>query len=484
MTNFEVLTHAELYAMATAIHPEGVSALGTQLTEAATTIEEIGNKLKDHKVDGWEGEAADAFRNWVSQAGSATLGLAEFSAAGGKCMTETALVMGEVKGTGGKEGNMPPYNASTESSLKENLELSRKYHNDPDAVQLGQDAWRRLNGDHARAVDAMNKLAQAYDHSTVQMNRAQSTAPTFPPPPPVFVPEGVFGDQDMARPGGGGAGGGAGSAGSSYGPSSSGSGPSSNEPGWVPGHQPQPDSTVPSVSVPGIPDRRVDVGLDSLGTLPDRTVPPVTTTPGGPLPTGPGPSGPTPGPFVPTVGLPSVGGLKGAGPGTGPGLGPYPRLTGPNSPAGRVGGMPPGMPPRDAGIMGGRPVTSTGPGSGIPRGTVIGEGAQAGRGMGGPMGGGMGGGAHGGGGTAAGRRLASEPGGIVGGRQSAAGRPIAGGKPFTQGGSGLVRNGAVGAGAHTPGKRRDEQGGERPDYLVEDEETWQGNRRVAPPVID
>ncbi|MFF4008412.1 WXG100 family type VII secretion target [Streptomyces sp. NPDC001717] len=477
MTNYEVYTHAQLHAMVAAIHPEGVTALGTLLTDAATTIEEIGNKLKDHKVNGWEGEAAEAYRNWVSQAGSATLVLAEFSAAGGQAMTETAQVMREVKGADGKEGNMPPYSAGTEASLKENLELSRKYHNDPDAVQLGQDAWRRLNGDHARAVDAMNKLAGAYDHSTVQMNKAQATAPTFPPPPDVLVPVGYGGDQDMARSGGG-SGGGSGSAGYSYGPSNSGTGTSSNEPGWVPGHPPQPDSQVPSVPVPEIPDHKVDVGLDSLGTLPDRTVPPVTTTPGGPLPTGPGPIGPAPGPFVPPVSLPPVGGLKGTGPGTGPGLGPYPRLTGPNSQVGRAGGMP----PRDAGIMGGRPVTSNGPGSGIPRGTVIGEGAQAGRGMGGPMGGG----AHGGGagGVSAGRRLASEPGGIVGGRQSAAGRPIAGGKPFTQGGSGLVRNGAVGAGTHTPGKRRDDQGGERPDYLVEDEETWQGNRRVAPPVID
>ncbi|MGT2528647.1 WXG100 family type VII secretion target [Streptomyces nojiriensis] len=482
MTNFEVYTHAQLHAMVAAIHPEGVSALGTQLADAAKTIEEIGNKLKDHKVDGWEGATAEAFRNWVSQAGSATLVLAEFSAAGGKYMTETAQVMREVKGADGKEGNMPPYNPGTEASLKEDLELSRKYHNDPDAVQLGQDAWRRLNGDHARAVDAMNKLAGAYDHSSMQMNRAQATAPTFPPPPDVFVPRVRDGSQDMARPGEGGAGGGVGSAGHSYGPPSSGSVPSSNEPGWVPGHPPQPDNTVPSVSVPEILDSKVDVGLDSVGTLPDRTVPPVTTPPSGPLPTGPGPSLPLPGPMAPPVGLPPVGGLKGPGLGTGPGLGPYPRLTGPGGPGGKVGLMPPGMPPRDTGIMGGRPVTSNGPGSGIPRGTVIGEGSQAGRSMGGPMGGG----AHGGGagGVSAGRRLASEPGGIVGGRQSAAGRPIAGGKPFTQGGSGLVRNGAVGAGTHAPAKRRDEQGGERPDYLVEDEETWQGNRRVAPPVID
>ncbi|MBT2480989.1 WXG100 family type VII secretion target [Streptomyces sp. ISL-94] len=480
MSEFEGYTHAQLYAMVAAMDPDKAHDCATQLTNAAKTIEEIGNKLKDHKVKGWEGEAAEAFQNWVNQTGSATLVLAEYSATGGKYMAESAQIMREVKPTDYGAGNMPKYDASTEATLKQNLATSREYHNDPDAVKLGQEAWSKLSGDHARAVDAMTKLAGSYEKSSQHMGDAK--IPTFPPPPPVLVPE-RYGEQDMARPGGG-SGGGVSSAGSSYTPSSSGSGASSSEPGWVPGHQPQPDNTVPSVSMPGIPDRNVDVGLDSVGTLPDRTVPPMTTTPGVPLPTGPGPVGPTPGPFVPPMGLPPVGRVKGLGTGPGHGLGPYPTLTGPGHPGGKVGGMPPGMPPRDSGIMGGRPMKSNGPSSGIPRGTVIGEGAQAGRGIGG-MGGGMGGGAHGGAGRAsAGRRLASEPGGSVGGRQSAAGRPVAGGQPFTQGGSGLVRNGAVGAGAHTPGKRRDDQGGERPDYLVEDEETWQGNRRVAPPVID
>ncbi|MGW1933856.1 hypothetical protein ACWCPG_31875, partial [Streptomyces sp. NPDC001919] len=51
-------------------------------------------------------------------------------------------------------------------------------------------------------------------------------------------------------------------------------------------------------------------------------------------------------------------------------------------------------------------------------------------------------------------------------------------RPFTPGGSGLVRGGST-----QPGER-EETKGERPDYLVEDEETWQQGRRVAPPVID
>ncbi|MFD6230771.1 WXG100 family type VII secretion target [Streptomyces sp. NPDC060232] len=488
MTDFEGYTHAQLHAMIESLDPTKVAALGTKLTEAATTIEQIGTKLKDHKVKGWEGEGATAFQDWVSRAGSATLELAKYSKVGGKYMAEAAQVMREVKPSKDGAGNFPPYDAAADAKLRENLAISREHHNEPDAVQLGQEAWSKLSGDHARAVDAMNKLAGAYDQSAVQMGKVE--APRLPPPPQVLVPEGFAGDTDRARSG---ASSGAGSySSSSYGSSSaSGGGGFASDPGSAPAHQSKPDNTVPGVSVPSIPDREVDVDIDSVGTLPDRTVPPVTSTPG--LPPTTGPVGPTPGPFAPPVMVPPVGGVKG-GPGpfaTGPGIGPYPGLGGPGvPPGGKVIGTP-GLLPRDAGITGGRPVTSTGPTSGIPRGTVIGEGTQAGRPMGGGMGHGAGG--HYGGtqaGLQAGRRLASEPGGVIGGRQAGAvGRPIAAGQPFTQGGSGLVRNGAgpvgyAGAGAQTPGRRRDNQGSERPDYLTEDEETWQGNRRVAPPVID
>ncbi|MFJ9946020.1 WXG100 family type VII secretion target [Streptomyces erythrochromogenes] len=479
MTDFEGYTHAQLHAMIESLDPAKVQALGAKLTEAAKTIETIGTKLKDHKVKGWEGEGATAFQNWVSQAGSATLQLAKYSTAGGKYMAEAAQVMREVKPSKEGTGNFPPYDAAADAKLRENLATSREYHNDPDAVQLGQEAWSKLSGDHARAVDAMNKLAGAYDQSALQMGKAE--IPTFPPPPQVLVPTVRDGSQDLARDGGGSPGyGGGGSGGSAYGPS--------GESETVLGSRPRPDNTVPSVSALSTPDRDVDVDLDTVATLPPPITPPVTTAPG--LPPTTSPVGPTPGPFVPPVTVPPVGGIKG-GPGpfaTGPGIGPYPGTGGPGLPGGKVIGTP-GLPPRDAGITGGRPVTSTGPSSGIPRGTVIGEGSQAGR----PMGGGMGhgaGGPYGGSqvGSPVGRRLASEPGGVVGGRQAGAiGRPITAGQPFTQGGSGLVRNGAGAmghGGTQTPGRRRDNQGGERPDYLAEDEETWQGNRRVVPPVID
>ncbi|MER6201057.1 hypothetical protein ABT234_27275 [Streptomyces sp. NPDC001586] len=466
------------------MNPAQATDCAAALTAAAKWIEEIGNKLKDHKVKDWEGEAARAFEIWVNQTGSATLVLAQYSATGGKYMAEAAQIMREVAPTEYGAGDMPKYNASAEATLKENLETSRKYHNDPDAVQMGQEAWSKLSGDHARAVDAMTKLAGAYEKSSTHMEAAK--IPTFPPPPNVLVPPGYYGSDDRARPGGE-SGGGIGSTGSSYTTTGSSHSTSSDDPGSVTSRPQQPDSTIPSAHLPSTPDHEVDVDLDNVATLPDRTVPPVTTLPGL-LPTGP--VSPTPGPMLPPMGFPPVGGTKLPSL-TGPGIGPYPTLGGPGTPP--PGGKAVGMPPRDSGITGGRPVTSTGPSSGIPRGNVIGEGSHAGRGMGGGMGPG---GGHGGGqnGFAAGRRLASEPGGIVGGKPGTGARPIASGQPFTQGGSGLVRNGAGGAGtgamghagarAQTPGKRRDDQKGERPDYLAEDEETWQANRRVVPPVVD
>ncbi|MFI1285472.1 WXG100 family type VII secretion target [Streptomyces sp. NPDC020858] len=480
-TPFESYTHQQMRDMIASLDPASVQARADQLTKAADDIRKIGEALKRHRVSGWEGEAADAFELWVGRAGNATLRLGEYSATGGKWIGSVVQLMTEATKM-----------TAVDKTATKNLEAALNHPNDPDAPTVRAEAQTMLDADHREAVRLMTNLAQSYRLSSDEMNKAQ--IPTFPEPPPVFVPDKLDGMQDRERSGGG-PGGGVGSSGYSSSTPNSSPGAASNEPGWVPGRQPQQDNTVPSVSVPSIPDRDVDVDLDSVATLPERTAPPVTTAPGGPLPTGPG--GPHPGPVPPPLTFPGVGGVKPPSLVTGPGgIGPFPGPSGPGASGGRFGGMPPGVPPRDPGIMGGRPVTSTGPSAGIPRGTVIGEGTQAGRPVGG---GGMGPGAGGGHGSQsgfpAGRRLASEPGGVVGGRQSGvAGRPIVAGQPFTQGGSGLVRNGAggagvgamghAGAGAQTPGRRRDDQRGERPDYLAEDEETWQGNRRVVPPVID
>ncbi|MFJ6485330.1 MULTISPECIES: WXG100 family type VII secretion target [unclassified Streptomyces] len=479
-TSFEGFTHQQMRDMVAALDPASVQARADQLASAAKKIETIGEALKQHVVTGWEGEGAATFQEWVGRAGNATLRLGEYSAKGGEWMGKVVQTMTEATKM-----------VAVDSTATKNLAAAIEHHNDPDAAQVRKDAQATLDADHREAVRLMTNLAQSYQLSSDEMNKAE--IPTFPPPPEKFMPTDLGGSADLERSGGGS--GAVGSAGSSYPMTGPGGSASLNEPGSVQGRPSQPDNTLPTTTAPApvTPDRDVEVDLDTVGTLPpSQTLPPVTTTPGGPLPTGPGV--PPTGPFVPPMAIPPIGGGKmPALPGIfGPGV-PAPGTTGP---LGKVGGIQ-GLPPRDSGIMGGRPVTSTGPGAGIPRGTVIGEGAQAARPMGGGGMGHGGGGAHGSsqGSFAGGRRLASEPGGVVGGRQTGAvGRPVVGGQPFTQGGSGLVRNGVggagmgpmghAGAGTQTPGRQRNDQGGERPDYLAEDEETWQGSRRVVPPVID
>ncbi|MFF4295335.1 WXG100 family type VII secretion target [Streptomyces vinaceus] len=472
-TNFEGYSHQKLREMRASLDPTAVKDRADRLQKASEDIAKIAEKLKNHRVTGWEGEAATAFQEWVGRAGNATLRLSEYSATGAKWMGDTVQKMIEAR-------DMPAY----DTKAAENLEAARKAHNDPDAQQIAGQERSKLDADHRESIRLMNNLAQSYELSYGEMDKAE--IPTFPPPPAKFVPEGYGGETDRARSTGGS---GVGSSGSpSYVSSASGGGVGDGT-SWAPGHQSQPDNTVPTTvpHVPVTPDRDVDVDLDHVATLPPPTtsLPPTTGTPLPNLPVGPGPSPVTP---IPTVGIPPVTGKTGLGPG--PGLGQVPNLGPGGTGLGKVGPIS-GLPPRDSGIMGGRAVTTSGPNAGIPRGTVIGsEGTQTGRGM-------MGSGPHGGGGAHTGgvsgapaRRLASEPGGIVGGRQSVAGGRLAtGGQPFTQGGSGLVRNGGgamghAGAGMRSTGNRREDQGGERPDYLVEDEETWQGNRRVAPPVID
>ncbi|MFE2149646.1 WXG100 family type VII secretion target [Streptomyces lavendulae] len=473
-TDFEAYSHEQLLAMIASLDSATVVARATQLQGAAVVIKGIGESLRKHQVTGWEGEAADSFQKWVTWAGNATLRLADYSEEGSKWMTQAAQTMAEVK------TNTPKYDASAAADLA----ASHRFHNDPDAQQLGRTANSKLNGDRQEAIQQLTKLAQSYDLAATQMNKAE--APTFRPPPPEFAPTQTSGDVERSRSGGG-SGAALGSGSSSVAPSGA---ADALRHGSVqmPGHQPAQDRILSpttgstSPQAPIVPSRDVDVDLDHVATLPNKTLPPTAAVPGGPTPSSPGfpLSGPLPALPLP----PLTGGTTSAG--------GSPSITRP--PIG-IGGKSGGMsaqPPRDAGIVGGKPISPGGPGAGIPRGTVIGaEGTQPG-GRGGMMGGGGLGGPHGpsGTGSVAGRRLAMEPGGVVGGRQSGMGsRSAAGGQPFTQGGSGLVRGGS-GAGtmgngaAVAPGKRRGGQGGTRPDYLAEDEETWQDARSVVPPVID
>ncbi|MEU2793527.1 hypothetical protein [Streptomyces sp. NPDC007100] len=211
---------------------------------------------------------------------------------------------------------------------------------------------------------------------------------------------------------------------------------------------------------------------------------------------------PTPKP-MPNVntGLDGLGGGKGLGTPGGPGLG------GGVGTGGLSGGGGGGLGAGGLGSSGGAPGMVGGIG-GTGGGTAKGgSAAKGGAGAGGAargagrtggtpgMGGAAGAAGRGAGGKGAAGRggpLARQKGGVVGG----AGKKAGGG---AQGGSGLHRSrggtqqGAkegrrpmAGApGAHGgKGKDKDKNNGQRPDYLVEDEETWTTQRNVAPRVIE
>ncbi|MFF2927915.1 hypothetical protein ACFVTP_36920 [Streptomyces celluloflavus] len=173
-------------------------------------------------------------------------------------------------------------------------------------------------------------------------------------------------------------------------------------------------------------------------------------------------------------------GVLGTGPGSGVGIG--------------VGGLPGkgGRAPGAGGAGVGKSGSGAGAGGGAGGAGARGGGRAGMPGMGGAAGAGKGAGAKGAG-AGRGAALARQKGGVIGsggGKASGAG----------QGGSGLHRSrGGAQAGAAAGGRRpagmgapgahgaknkEKAQNGERPDYLVEDEETWASERSVAPKVIE
>ncbi|GAA3166293.1 MULTISPECIES: hypothetical protein [Streptomyces] len=178
------------------------------------------------------------------------------------------------------------------------------------------------------------------------------------------------------------------------------------------------------------------------------------------------------------------GGLSGTG---GGGLAGGAGIGGGSGVGGGSGTSSSGVPGGAAGLIGG---------GAAGRGAAGGAGARGGRagmpGMGGAAGRGAGG-AKGGAAAGRGSALAKQKGGVVGGAKGKTG----GG---AQGGSGLHRSrggsqkgslggrrpmGMAGApGVNGAKGRGKNENGERPDYLVEDEETWTPERNVAPKVIE
>jgi hypothetical protein len=497
-TDFESMTHEQLAALLASANTAGASHLSSKLSKAASTITKIGDDLMTY-VKGleWQGEGGDAFRDWGGQTAGSTLRLGQYAEVAARWMGTVSEAIAEAKAA------MPDVSETTRA--KTDLADAHKTitaanqpggHNDPDAQKLAATARtnaaaaeHRIEAARGEAIQQLRKLAQTYEFSAQQVNSV--APPTFSPPADHMEPKQWV---DSSRHVSVGSGGSSRPSGVSHGQNTQGGAMTRHDTG----HSTPQRVTEHGTSVQAGPTQPATTTVNSVGTLPANAE--LTSTTQSPSEA----NTPHPGVSVPNqpTALPTV--FKGYGRATGSSssarLSPSPRLPKPTATGLPIGG--PTGSQREPGITGGRPVNpnTARTASGIPRGTVIGKESPQSRI---PMGRGTAPGASASGqprpgnGLVGGRRVASEAGGVVGSRPGQPSRNS--GRPFTAGGSGLVnpsssrtessRSPLPGRGSTTnrvTRTRKDQrQDGRRPDYLVEEAETWRSDSRsVLPPVVD
>ncbi|WP_175607705.1 WXG100 family type VII secretion target [Peterkaempfera bronchialis] len=540
------MDHTRLHGMVQSADPVTVLAVSDKLKAASSTMKEIADQLTHHMNNlAWDGDAADAFKDWGRKVASATDDLSQYTKTAGEFMHSAGSTLTEVR------SSMPPV-------PEDDIALVRKYQAQPKilpgalstpGIVVGaevsrvpgvtnpnwvtaseaQAAQTRIDDAHQQAIRQMEKLGQSYEMSTDIMSTAST--PTFPPTPTtVMPPRPEPYDASVNVPVGPSGSGGSTGSGSGGGGRVQGTTPTVRSGSTGGGGGGQVGGTV---SAPHSPV----VGGGSAAPLASTGIDGVTLAPRSPDVT----SGPPPGTggqgggtvTAPPTGLPGTGGALPGGGSTRPGTGSLrnpgggravvPGSTGGSGRGGGVGGGGGGrggfggsvIGEREGGIAGGTAGRRGGyGGSAIGAGAAETPGGTAGRGSGlggsrggfpgggrevegGAMGGGAGaGGGLGGGagrasGASSGRRLAMEEGGMVGGRRG----PGNGGE-FTPGGSGLRARaggeaaagdragqgmqpgGGAGAARNSKGRR-----GQRPDYLLEDEETWTSGTPDSNPTV-
>lgn len=538
-SKYEAMSHYRLYQIVQGADSTKLSDASSALMAAWTDLTAIADEMRAHADNvKWKGEGADAFRDWVEELSKQTLSLASYTWGVGNNIGVAALGLADVKSSIPKPTS-PGAKLVPMCYVDEEKEKAR-LKNEPDRQE---------------AIKQIAKLDSYYETAHSYLDKAL-VEPNFPVLPKELVQGG--GREGGETP----LGASSSVATTSAGPSAAYAAPLSAashsvtgpkaapvHPAEVSPHTPVTPHGGGVISGVGIPDP-TNTAIDSVkappapntinrpSTLPPMpdvpnvpsngpTMPPVTGFPGPRpvIPTGPPVSrtAPIPGPgqlgkLPPTAPstprtssvpprIPTndgiVGGKRNVGPTNAPriprgmvvgeephapmargpiGPGGYfnhgPTPAGANGPGRRLGSEPGGMVDRPKG---------TNPAArGLPRSTVVGE--ERGVLPRGPLGAGVhpvDGSVHAPGGTGSGRRLTSEPGGVMGGPRV----PREGRSEFTQGGSGLVRgNHGPAAAPHStslPHNGNQRNAGARPDYLEEDEETWTGGRRnTVPPVIE
>jgi len=452
----------------------------TELRSAAEDLQ----KAVQHASEHWEGTAAQGFTTRAGQIQTSIANTADHAANTSSAMKFAGDALQQTKDTMGKV-RVP---SSFESGAKWVSDLGDRSDAQFKAdLASGMDRFAAVNKNrdelsateisHQYAIGIMEHLGPQYTQAAAYLKTPPDGidgGEGYPPKPENPTPQQIT-PQPTPQP---------------HYPESPNT-PPSNQPGHIDPHTP---------TGPGHPTMPTPpIGTPPIGTQ----TPPVVHVPG----TGIDHLPPSPTVNPPGIGTPPVGGGPGIG-GGGGGLG-GPGVGGGGGGLGG-GGFPGGLGGGLGGLGGGRGgstgSTSRPGGAGSTSGGGTGAGGRgagsgaagtgaAGQGRGGAPGmGGMhapSGGAGGGKGAGGkgGSGLVRRGGGTVGGARAGG----ASGRAFTEGGSGLGKgrgqNGAPGAGgAHgmggAAGNKKKGKNGNRPDYLVEDEDTWRTGGSANPPVIE
>ncbi|MFJ9889235.1 hypothetical protein ACIQRW_25675 [Streptomyces sp. NPDC091287] len=504
-TSFEGHQLNALIDMVENSNPEHLENAGEALWKARDAIRRAAKELKDHlKGVDWQGESGTAFRAFGTGLVAHAEKLGDFADAAGTQITVAGTGLASVKSA------MPPRDRRMiQTDVKDILFPARTETNPQYAAALEVEKNRQ------EAINQINRLASYYSVSEEVL--AGQEPPRFGKNLDIDMPrpykDPIEGPSSRTPSAGSEA------LGSSAGPVSSGRSVAGDSASVAAANRAQAE--VPS-SVP-LPDRGTGTEINSVA--PPKAPLTVTNTP--PLPSPTPTTGPTgmpptavPPPFMnttqgnpsrtavpPTQRMVNQTGL-GVGKAQPPGGGPVAKGPGGGPPVGRPspmmggGGSSTGRPPvgQQSPITGrstpttGRPITGQGgtstgggPRAGGNTGIVGGTPQNASQGRASAGASGQRGVIGGRGAAAATSRPGGRPGqtsganGVMGAPRKAAGAG-SNTKGFTSGGAGLVRGPA---GRQKTGREDDDNGSTRPDYLTEDEETWNAGRRGAvPPVVE
>ncbi|NUW04798.1 hypothetical protein [Streptomyces sp. CAI 127] len=507
-TSFEGFQLNSMIDLVENTKPEDLENAGKSLWDARDAIKKAAQELEDNmKGVDWQGESGTAFRAFGKGLVAHARKLGDFADVAGTQITVAGTGLASVRSA------MPPRDSRQVRKSPDDIEMPGRVADNPE-----YQAALKVEKDRQEAINQINRLASYYSVSGERLEGQEP--PRFDKDLGIKMPQPIGGGPTPLPPSGASAGGPE-ALGSSAAPSPSGR--SSAEGSAPVGVAGRPPAEVLG-SAP-LPDRAVGTEINTVA--PPQTPTTITGTPPQPSPTPTtGPSGAPPTFMPPNLTNPVQGGTQrstgptgmprtvgradqgmgkaqptGAGPVAKGQGGPPIGRPGPMGGGGTSNGRPPVGPQSQAptagrsGVTGGRPTVG-------PGGTSTGAGPRAG-GRNGIVGGTPQQASPQGRASAGG----TGPRGVIGGRGAAAASPRPGGRPslasgangvvgaprkaagtgsnakgFTAGGAGLVRGPA---GRRNNGREDEANGSTRPDYLTEDEETWNAGRRGAvPPVVE